>query len=308
MINHYERNRIIPARAGPTRYINQGGEQGTDHPRSCGANVVMWSISHAIYGSSPLVRGQPQTGQKCINVYRIIPARAGPTIALPSSTIPRPDHPRSCGANTCKRACCRVRRGSSPLVRGQRNGCNQLHRPCRIIPARAGPTAPPTADIKLWSDHPRSCGANIALLKFSALDSGSSPLVRGQLINCRVRSRRRRIIPARAGPTGARIRSLFASPDHPRSCGANRDYLTVKVHSAGSSPLVRGQRCCESCRKYAIRIIPARAGPTKCLWTPISSISDHPRSCGANKSGYVPARARHGSSPLVRGQLDCQYP
>ena len=54
--------------------------------------------------------------------------------------------------------------------------------------------------------------------------------------------------------------------------------------------------------KSAIRIIPARAGPTRRTARRDCRRSDHPRSCGANASTGTPLFAPTGSSPLVRGQ------
>ena len=52
-----------------------------------------------------------------------------------------------------------------------------------------------------------------------------------------------------------------------------------------------------------VRIIPARAGPTFCLFRSSLSLADHPRSCGANHPIDAGLSVKPGSSPLVRGQL-----
>ena len=151
---------------------------------------------------------------------------------------------------------------------------------------------------------------------------GSSPLVRGQRRRTRCHRLRRRIIPARAGPTPVvRVRGWF-QPDHPRSCGANAVGLISApfrggssplvrgqppaglsaISPRGSSPLVRGQRWRHQYRSVHERIIPARAGPTSWLRWSRRVKPDHPRSCGANAHGLAPFVSRSGSSPLVRGQ------
>ena len=71
--------RIIPARAGPTASLMLAKVEGTDHPRSCGANAYRASDDTGPCGSSPLVRGQLQLQQDDTTKLRIIPARAGPT-------------------------------------------------------------------------------------------------------------------------------------------------------------------------------------------------------------------------------------
>ena len=76
--------------------------------------------------------------------------------------------------------------------------------------------------IDLCTDHPRSCGANVSDQRENTVQDGSSPLVRGQLEPADDERVRKRIIPARAGPTRLRLLTLMIPPDHPRSCGANR--------------------------------------------------------------------------------------
>ena len=192
------------------------------------------------------------------------------------------DHPRSCGANRISRHAISCYTGSSPLVRGQPTPHENRPANLRIIPARAGPTRGSCSRGRAAPDHPRSCGANPVSLTVPYRVSGSSPLVRGQLHDWRLRGSRRRIIPARAGPTSCSIKDDMLTPDHPRSCGANHWARYAFSRVFGSSPLVRGQLVAGFHFAVQNRIIPARAGPTADLvdvhfWGP-----DHPRSCGAN--------------------------
>ena len=92
--------------------------------------------------------------------------------------------------------------------------------------------------------------------------------------------------------------------DHPRSCGANPNACTTGTSGVGSSPLVRGQRHLACVHDWALRIIPARAGPTTRAVGSLSTRTDHPRSCGANDGVVEVAHLFSGSSPLVRGQPD----
>ena len=172
-----------------------------DHPRSCGANIFESASVAYERGSSPLVRGQRCFLSGCTACLRIIPARAGPTHLSLSVMVSAADHPRSCGANTLTLLRAIYPSGSSPLVRGQHQH-DLLPTPfLRIIPARAGPTTgQPLPDIAL-ADHPRSCGANFGDAFGVVAESGSSPLVRGQLDAHTYLSVCIRIIPARAGPT-----------------------------------------------------------------------------------------------------------
>ena len=229
------------------------------------------------------MRGQRDRVKENKLRHRIIPARAGPTCETRNASGSGPDHPRSCGANRYAGITSMPMSGSSPLVRGQP--------PCNRKAARP------------WTDHPRSCGAN----RFSGTGCtrlpGSSPLVRGQLLAARKRQQHGRIIPARAGPTSSFRRDgvefwiipARAGPtpycntgtenisDHPRSCGANLCMKPFPTSSGESSPLVRGQRNIDMSRNYGCRIIPARAGPTCTRPRRAGRVSNHPRSCGANR-------------------------
>ena len=94
------RDRIIPARAGPTSDPSARPRRSPDHPRSCGANVGRDHASKRGVGSSPLVRGQHDFLNGRTIVQRIIPARAGPTGKSAPRQAGASDHPRSCGANS----------------------------------------------------------------------------------------------------------------------------------------------------------------------------------------------------------------
>ena len=91
--------RIIPARAGPTSKRRPAPATNSDHPRSCGANLVFCFRLVFCLGSSPLVRGQPRDSSGFADGGRIIPARAGPTLPQAIRSALTQDHPRSCGAN-----------------------------------------------------------------------------------------------------------------------------------------------------------------------------------------------------------------
>ena len=152
---------------------------------------------------------------------RIIPARAGPTRSTGKTPWVSSDHPRSCGANERKYQSAHISSGSSPLVRGQLGFERGLPAFGRIIPARAGPTTVDLLDARGKADHPRSCGANRHDQIVGILHGGSSPLVRGQHTPYIIGVNKKRIIPARAGPTARRAGESKEQADHPRSCGAN---------------------------------------------------------------------------------------
>ena len=232
----------------------------------------------------------------------IIPARAGFTLAIagPAGTVPRiiparagftlqgllrlergKDHPRSRGVYWGYPAAVYRQHGSSPLARGLL--------PRLIVMRVRGP------------DHPRSRGVYRGYQLCGRGPAGSSPLARGLHPRGPRPPPRRRIIPARAGFTGAADPAGAAAQDHPRSRGVYAVRKAAGTYRAGSSPLARGLplRCCP-CPPVA-RIIPARAGFTAARRAGPRPAGDHPRSRGV----YFPSAARRldgsGSSPLARG-------
>ena len=173
--------RIIPARAGFTRFDHVGGALRWDHPRSRGVYVLRQRIGANGEGSSPLARGLLARVVVISRSRRIIPARAGFT-------------GRTCNIFAATG-------GSSPLARGlqrsiRRSSCNR-----RIIPARAGFTHAQLENELIRGDHPRSRGVYSVFGSPDFLLPGSSPLARGLPIRSAVSCAARRIIPARAGFT-----------------------------------------------------------------------------------------------------------
>ena len=193
--------------------------------------------------------------------------------------------------------------GSSPRVRGKRFPRLRRSSYSRIIPARAGQTAPNPIGRGHGSDHPRACGANFLDRWTTFFLFGSSPRVRGKPIARLPAAGRPRIIPARAGQTGVTGVPPVTVPDHPRACGANLGDETQITDTTGSSPRVRGKQRCGSIQRSARRIIPARAGQTARAGRSDRASSDHPRACGANGHSQSCSHNPSGSSPRVRGKL-----
>ena len=112
------RDRIIPARAGFTHQPRGGHRVTADHPRSRGVYAPGTSRKILWAGSSPLARGLHVLPSRWTRRGRIIPARAGFTLASMPSPSVRKDHPRSRGVYRGRRRRVGGRRGSSPLARG----------------------------------------------------------------------------------------------------------------------------------------------------------------------------------------------
>ena len=191
-------------------------------------------------GSSPLARGLPETSPVQPRPQRIIPARAGFTMASLSPLFLASDHPRSRGVYLDPWA-------RQIYLRG-------------IIPARAGFTSGARVGFNKNGDHPRSRGVY------------PTPRTPGPPPD--------RIIPARAGFTSPGARRVPGRLDHPRSRGVYRGLVDEDRLRRGSSPLARGLRPTRGCCPACPRIIPARAGFTAGRMRPARTAGDHPRSRG----------------------------
>mgnify|MGYP001641641936 CR=1 FL=1 len=252
-------------------------------------------------GSSPLARGLRPSECAEVRPNRIIPARAGFTLAPLLSLRPGPDHPRSRGVYPVLARPGSIVLGSSPLARGLRI-VGLVGRPSdRIIPARAGFTRRRTSGCAGWWDHPRSRGVYNSTVLVRRAGGGSSPLARGLLVTGLPGPAARRIIPARAGFTRRSCSRPCAFRDHPRSRGVYPGIRRPPTAAAGSSPLARGLLQTGAQFLWSTRIIPARAGFTKKREREKRSCWDHPRSRGVYSRSLLSSSLRGGSSPLARG-------
>ena len=248
------------------------------------------------------MRGKLFSFQLGHDAVRIIPAHAGQTFARRRAACSGTDHPRTCGANRKMMCMVGFSFGSSPRMRGKPGRRPRSWRCYRIIPAHAGQTSISHAMTRHWTDHPRTCGANMLPLSPSWTSFGSSPHMRGKHVGVRGHRDGRRIIPAHAGQTCCRLRGMYMYPDHPRTCGANSFCVLVRVVSCGSSPHMRGKHGLRGIVRGELRIIPAHAGQTCCIFETARTWADHPRTCGANRLSLNICTRRSGSSPHMRGK------
>ena len=152
------------------------------------------------------------------------------------------DHPRSCGEHWAVLLAVDAFEGSSPLVRGAPTERLVRALCLGIIPARAGSTAMIFRRFYCCWDHPRSCGEHMVNGALKYKGEGSSPLVRGALLQQIAIDGVARIIPARAGSTPPYRTCRRLTRDHPRSCGEHCRFPSAAGSCQGSSPLVRGAR------------------------------------------------------------------
>ncbi len=256
------RGGIIPARAVSTALSQPRAGLPWDHPRSCGEHPEIDDITVRVAGSSPLVRGALPAFHGRSPHHGIIPARAGSTPSRTRWGARSRDHPRSCGEHSELLELGSAYTGSSPLVRGALICGRSLCLRGRIIPARAGSTAPERRRRRRRRDHPRSCGEHQRLPPAVSDGVGSSPLVRGAPARGKHPLRPAGIIPARAGSTPMASTRHSTNGDHPRSCGEHHHSSSSSGVAKGSSPLVRGAQIPLAVNLLPAGIIPARAGST----------------------------------------------
>ena len=152
--------------------------------------------------------------------------------------------------------------GSSPRGRGKLDGRERVGLTVRLIPARAGKTAP--CPPKAWNltAHPRAGGENAPGVQAGTPQAGSSPRGRGKQSTGRAPSNRRGLIPARAGKTPRRSSAPTTRRAHPRAGGENADLEHAHRRLLGSSPRGRGKLNPRKIQRVRERLIPARAGKT----------------------------------------------
>ena len=117
--------------------------------------------------------------------------------------------------------------------------------------------------------HPRSRGENELADIQNITAQGSSPLTRGKLHARNERPRHPGLIPAHAGKTVFRGVGFEGEGAHPRSRGENLLTPDKDEMIPGSSPLTRGKRL-HGAEALAVRgLIPAHAGKTSAMTSPI---------------------------------------
>ena len=192
---------LIPACAGKTNVQARSGSPCPAHPRVCGENPHASRDCRRIPGSSPRVRGKPDTKYPDSSHTGLIPACAGKTIQTQHTLCCDRAHPRVCGENLDGIKGIGWDGGSSPRVRGKPASQASSTASGGLIPACAGKTERVRRRASNTRAHPRVCGENCRLDPPSLKDSGSSPRVRGKLEVIRLKIIPRGLIPACAGKT-----------------------------------------------------------------------------------------------------------
>ena len=253
-------------------------------------------------GPSPRVRGKRLPVCLPVPAGGSIPARAGETPAASTVQDATWVHPRACGGNFRVVSRMWACGGPSPRVRGKRAGPSRSPDMAGSIPARAGETSQPRKAPMRWGVHPRACGGNERIMAAQAKADGPSPRVRGKRGAPRVRDRRGRSIPARAGETRAEAFLLHEPGVHPRACGGNFAAMRLARPRTGPSPRVRGKRPRVPDLPPRRGSIPARAGETNGTARPGRRRRVHPRACGGKHRPIIRHPGPPGSIPARAGE------
>ena len=170
----------------------------------------------------------------------IIPALAGNTVSMVSSSRATWDHPRACGEHPYRLHVVVGLRGSSPRLRGTRQGRHRQNHRHGIIPALAGNTPGKNGRAAARRDHPRACGEHPRKLSLMTDKQGSSPRLRGTPVAQSNDVDCGGIIPALAGNTCWPSPTGRSNKDHPRACGEHDVVTNSFWDPLGSSPRLRG--------------------------------------------------------------------
>lgn len=215
---------------------------------------------------------------------RTIPADAGLDTGRTSPACPpATGNPRTRGAKAAHAQCTECHTELSPHMRGALTWIAWYRGLIGYIPAPAGPRASRWGRCRTSWVHPRICGAHSGASRGVDPLVGSSPHVRGKVIQRHDPSHCGGFIPARAGRRRTDLRRRGASWVHPRMCGAKAEGAVPRSLKDGSSPARAGQRDKSVARPGRSRV--------------------HPRTCGAKLTGLLKGALVGGSSPHVRGKV-----
>jgi len=252
------------------------------HPRECGGNTRIRTVTAARTGPSPRVRGKRFHRVPVNRPRRSIPASAGETGSSGCSARAVRVHPRECGGNLSVYRALGLRPGPSPRVRGKHLLLRAVADHHGSIPASAGETLCPGASGSSRRVHPRECGGNGWIRTRAFLSAGPSPRVRGKRYVVRARGVEDRSIPASAGETVSLDLLDEREQVHPRECGGNPIQGRRSLAGMGPSPRVRGKPSLPPPARHGEGSIPASAGETGARGGSGRAPRVHPRECGGN--------------------------
>ena len=227
----------------------------------CGEHCTRHNCSLDSPGSSPRVRGTLLDAADEREAERFIPACAGNTAIASGLVLAHTVHPRVCGEHPCR--------------------SDAKNFSLRFIPACAGNTQHGLSVMFRGAVHPRVCGEHCIVKQHIAHHFGSSPRVRGTLLDAADEREAERFIPACAGNTAIASGLVLAHTVHPRVCGEHP--------------------CRSDAKNFSLRFIPACAGNTQHGLSVMFRGAVHPRVCGEHCIVKQHIAHHFGSSPRVRG-------
>ena len=110
-----------------------------------------------------------------------------------------------------------------------------------------------------------------------------------------------RITPADAGNSHIPAKKKGSRGDHPRGCGEQRKFTTIRLLMQGSPPRMRGTAPPVRAEIRGVWITPADAGNRVLTHNRLSHREDHPRGCGEQMFRPLAAYPTNGSPPRMRG-------
>ena len=131
-------NRITPAHAGNSCVSDVSHRSCEDHPRTCGEQDSLYSLSLSLQGSPPHMRGTAPHYAVSRGCFGITPAHAGNSSSEVSSTERSQDHPRTCGEQILCQILIEDTVGSPPHMRGTAGALKINVCKDGITPAHAG--------------------------------------------------------------------------------------------------------------------------------------------------------------------------
>ena len=191
--------RFIPAHAGNSVSAWDRRRIPAVHPRACGEQARRTARWGRDPGSSPRMRGTGPAGLVDHRRRRFIPAHAGNRIASSTGVHGRAVHPRACGEQQKGMTIEDAADGSSPRMRGTGPERCRGRARLRFIPAHAGNSSPRQRWLKPLAVHPRACGEQRPFVGWVGGAAGSSPRMRGTVLDDGHPDPDQRFIPAHAG-------------------------------------------------------------------------------------------------------------
>ena len=170
----------IPAHAGETENPGVEHPRMRDDPRARGGNGATLFTSGGDVGRSPRTRGKLHCVNDDLDAKGTIPAHAGETKRLASSTRAFWDDPRARGGNLTRAREVAPDVGRSPRTRGKPTYATLDHFFSGTIPAHAGETTEARRNTLVGGDDPRARGGNAMMRAKKKASMGRSPRTRGK--------------------------------------------------------------------------------------------------------------------------------